>query len=109
MMFDVGMDMWAVYMILFANGILVTNFNEYYKRRHGSVPKSAGPYPVSNMDRVRQFILPEVARFVDSNEGKVNTESMAANGGRLLLLPLHIYSELQILITPIVAIFGLAF
>ena len=78
MMFDVGMDMWAVYMILYANGRLWTNFNEDYKRRHGSVPKSAGPYPVSNMDRVRQFILPEVARFVDSNEGKV-TESVAGS------------------------------
>ena len=73
MTFNFGWDRWAVYRILFAHGRLWTNFNEDYKRKHGSVPKSAGPYPVSNMDRVRRFILPEVARFVDSNEGKVKT------------------------------------
>ena len=71
-MFDYKvLDTCAVYIILFAHGRQWKNFNEDYKRNHGSVPKSAGPYPVQNMQRVRRFLLPEVARFIDSNEGEV--------------------------------------
>ena len=60
-----------MYTILFEHGRQWNNFNEDYKRKHGSVPKSAGPYPVQNMERVRRFLLPEVIRFIDSNEGEV--------------------------------------
>ena len=73
-MFSFGWDILdkvAVYTTLFAHGHQWKRFNEEYTLNHGSVPKSAGPYPVKNMERVRQLILPEVARFTETNEGKI--------------------------------------
>ena len=65
------LDKFVVYTALFAHGYQWQRFNEDYKLNHGSVPKSAGPYPVKNIERVRQLVLPEVARFTETNEGKI--------------------------------------